>query len=117
MDGNPQSLFSSPRKRARTKAVLVFVLIVASIAILPVGISRAVGQAFAFGRIGNQTVKGHRVYLWTGTPPNGQVWTAAPVGKCTAIRLPVGKLGVAVVALYGTLLIILDGPSGAGKCW
>lgn len=47
-----------------------------------VGISQATGAAWAFGYYANQAVKGHRVYIWTDTPPNGLRWTATPVGLC-----------------------------------
>jgi hypothetical protein len=41
-----------------------------------------VGQAYAFGFKNLNHLKGVRVWLWTGTPPNGQAWTAAPVAIC-----------------------------------
>ncbi|MDY7075478.1 MAG: hypothetical protein SXV54_01010 [Chloroflexota bacterium] len=59
-----------------------FIVLVATLLISVVSIARAAGGAQAFGYTWPTSLKGHRVYIWTGTPPGGEVWTAAPVGMC-----------------------------------
>ncbi len=75
----------------KTKFMLSLV-VVATLFILPVSIVLAQGQAYAFGYKNLNLLKGVRVYLWTGTPPNGQAWTAAPVGMCKYVSCNGAKI-------------------------
>ncbi len=61
---------------------LSMLVLLATLLMLPIGIALAIGNSTAFGYKGVYQVKGVRVYVWTGTPPGGEVWTASPVGVC-----------------------------------
>mgnify|MGYP000302065729 CR=1 FL=1 len=66
-----------------TRAALVMLLI-ATVVLLTPSMVAAVGGTYAFGYYGNETtlIKEHRAHVWTGTPPSGQVWAAAPLAVC-----------------------------------
>lgn len=66
------------------KLISPFVLLFAAVVLLFLtrGSAQAVGGSYAFGYKAISALKGNRVYLWTGTPPGNQIWTASPVGMC-----------------------------------
>lgn len=76
-------MFRKIGERMNVAKTVLLVVSVATLLVSVVGIARAVGGAYAFGYANWTTdLKGHRVYIWTGTPPDGEAWTAAPVGMC-----------------------------------
>jgi hypothetical protein len=76
-------MFRKIGKRMNVAKTVLLAVLVVTLLISVVSIARAVGAAYAFGYANWTTdLKGHRVYVWTGTPPNGLTWTAAPVGMC-----------------------------------
>lgn len=73
---NKSDLFSKGQNLVLTTALLVAVLVIAA------RVVQAAGGAVAFGYRDLPDIKGQRVYIWTGNPPAGLAWTAAPVAVC-----------------------------------
>jgi hypothetical protein len=72
---------SMSRKTLRqSKIVLIMACVILSLS--AVGIAWAQGQAWAYGIQTLSPIRGIQAQIWTGTPPNGLVWTASPVGIC-----------------------------------
>lgn len=62
--------------------ILVAIVLVTAFMASLAGVVLAQGGAYAFGYKWITSVRGHRVWIWTGQRPNGQTWTASPVVIC-----------------------------------
>jgi len=72
-------MFRKTGEKMNVSKTLLLVVLVAGLFISAVSIARAVGDAYAFGYRQPGNLKGVRTYVWTGQPPDGLDWTAAPV--------------------------------------
>jgi hypothetical protein len=72
-------MFRKIGKRMNVAKTVVLAVLVVALFISVVNIVRAAGAAYAFGYKDVDNLKGVRTYVWTGTPPDELIWTAAPV--------------------------------------
>ena len=73
-------MFRKIGKRMNVAKTVLLAVLVVTLLISVVSIARAVGAAYAFGYKDVSNLKGVRTHVWTGTPPQAEHWTAAPVG-------------------------------------
>lgn len=93
------TVFHKADEKKKKVRVVSRIILVATLILLPV-VSTSQAQpgagAYAVGRsVGSgwdPPIKGHRVYVWTGTPPSGLLWTVGSVYVCDQQVECLGKI-------------------------